>query len=1021
MVFPISHSQLLGVLLLSLWITSSSFDPPRPDDEANEYLRFAEVEHHCRSVLSSAAGLAVDARRASFVKRTLSFEKGDWHQAAGDAPLMPFDGGDVPSDTGGRALEPLSLATFVLTNVDGANGGQTTALNVSGVLFLSISRKNRDSDIWPRVPVGPVTSPEFKISPGDTKLRIMFEGVYTERARGSNVGDGADERVLCLIGRAILPSRGVDGADPWDWAKNSGRSGFAPPVTADDNVLLVLRYPKEPTLTNRAVLGEMRSTSVALAAGYFDPVRLVSRLWWYPIHLARSEELVSGACSPLPSIDANNDDVAGDRAIKRYRGSFFCEVLSRYGRDTVLAVPWSERRCDSAAATSCRSLGPFEMDRAADEGELAGAGIVMQDLQCDLEEAGVERLSAIFRVMPPWEDPYTAVRRSGLSGMTLSAEGVWNISAGQACMVACRGISDKACHFRVCLYMALTFSITRRSVLVGSITSINASAGWAAHSSFSFQLGLALPLYWGWDGERLAFTYNYSKVEQAGELLRRGQSPFDFRKIISMSLPLRYPKADYGNGDHTASLAYLTEELTLRFMDKPRMFLPEWMEQPVLHLEIIFLGQVSDRNVLKGVSKASRVASTGPAPEWQSSPINVYNPEDGRMYLIGCRDIRLPWRNFSVYRDLEEGMDCSIEVKVEYPPTSTHWFIWSTAKVHIASTRDAGDPLHFDTMKLQAIPTMYRRPRPDNVTRGIANGVLCIILLFAAIAAALSQLRHLRIDADAAPYVSLVMLGVQALGFGMPLVTDIQALRTKVTLRSDDINGLPTSSDVLNRMSPVYQSIYLVVKFLSLVAFVLTLCLGQNVRRSRARILARSRPELGRVPDDAKVLVPLALVVFQFLLVVNGPRAMTFEQHVVLMQDLFLLPQVIGNAAWRVNCKPLAGSYYLGVTAVRLLPHVYDYVRPPPRVAYSSPDYVNASWSVFFPNASDLVVPTVSVLLGLVVYVQQRWNSAIVGRMGVAEKKKSQEKMVASASIAWLSWLVRSNVSVDSETLVVTS
>jgi hypothetical protein len=38
----------------------------------------------------------------------------------------------------------------------------------------------------------------------------------------------------------------------------------------------------------------------------------------------------------------------------------------------------------------------------------------------------------------------------------------------------------------------------------------------------------------------------------------------------------------------------------------------------------------------------------------------------------------------------------------------------------------------------------------------------------------------------------------------------------------------------------------------------------------------------------------------------------------------------------------------------------------------------------------DLVVPLVAIVLALVVYVQQRWNYAIVSRMCKAEQKKLQ-------------------------------
>jgi len=56
---------------------------------------------------------------------------------------------------------------------------------------------------------------------------------------------------------------------------------------------------------------------------------------------------------------------------------------------------------------------------------------------------------------------------------------------------------------------------------------------------------------------------------------------------------------------------------------------------------------------------------------------------------------------------------------------------------------------------------------------------------------------------------------------------------------------------------------------------------------------------------------------------------MQLEEHVGLVQDFFLLPQIIGNILWQINCKPLRKAYYVGITVVRLLPHVYDNVRAP--------------------------------------------------------------------------------------------
>ncbi|KAF0908413.1 hypothetical protein E2562_025083 [Oryza meyeriana var. granulata] len=293
----------------------------------------------------------------------------------------------------------------------------------------------------------------------------------------------------------------------------------------------------------------------------------------------------------------------------------------------------------------------------------------------------------------------------------------------------------------------------------------------------------------------------------------------------------------------------------------------------------------------------------------------VYDREEGRMYLIGCRDAHLPWRNLSTKGDheLEEGMDCSIEVKVEYPSTTTHWFVRSTARVQIASTRVPGDPLHFNTVKLWAQPIRYPRRWPAFITRAIV--VLCVVLLTATIAAALNQLRHLNHHADVAPYVSLFMLCVQALGLIMPLFAGMEPLLARVNLQSepDTTTPLPPpgSSYMLDYNRP-YQFIDRTAKILTVAAFVLTLWFAQSVWRSRARLLARSPAEAARVPCDGKVFIYHSgahLALFVLVLALTN-RAATVEQHVGLMQDLFLLPQVIDNAAWRVNCKPLAESLH---------------------------------------------------------------------------------------------------------------
>lgn len=49
-----------------------------------------------------------------------------------------------------------------------------------------------------------------------------------------------------------------------------------------------------------------------------------------------------------------------------------------------------------------------------------------------------------------------------------------------------------------------------------------------------------------------------------------------------------------------------------------------------------------------------------------------------------------------------------------------------------------------------------------------------------------------------------------------------------------------------------------------------------------------------------------------------------------------------------------------------------------------------ASRGRFFARGGDVVVPVAAVVLALMVHAQQRWNYAIVSRMGMPEQKKLQ-------------------------------
>ncbi|CAM0879929.1 unnamed protein product [Alopecurus aequalis] len=1037
--------QFVGALFLSLLAVASSFDPFNRNVQSmnqmgsggggqqgpfmpHEYVRFADVKRQCRSVLSSASELKFDANRATALMPELSFVKGDWQQDVDDgAPLMPFDGTDVPVD--GAASDPMRLATFTLTHVDVVLRGKT-ALNVSGVLGIAVSRNGTGPEM------GRYVSPEFKVWPGSTEMKILFEGIYTE--------NGVGESVLCMVGEALLPRRGADASNPWDWAKNSDRNNFQPPITNDKNILLVIRYPTTLTLTTRSVRGELTSSNGKSDAAYFGAVTMLSQLGAYSNYIFGSEEVVSTACSRQPYFD----DLLGDGV---YTGGSLCGILDLFTSDDVFAlVPnW---KCNSTD-TLCRRLGPFETDKSVDatDGGFKDVGIVMQDIRCDPSAGAGEktaRVSAVFRAVPPSEHLYTASQRSGLSGMTLAAEGVWRASTGQLCMVGCLGVGKKACHSRVCLYVRTGFSATQRSVAVGQITSI----GGVAHPPLTFKRAVHPTELWGRfgvsGGAPLTMTYNYSKVKQAGEFLTRSE-PFNFGTAIAKSL-LSYPRL--AAGDDLSSLA---DELTLHVPAVPDPFPRERFERPFFQLEVLSIGPLVGRKVpaIPGVPVAEDGRGKGrPSSESQTettttetttsilnvsaeltlslsmdvandSYVNVstlylegvYNPVDGRMYLIGCRSIDAPWGDFSAMRALEDGMDCSIEVRVDYPPTTAQWLINPTAKVHITSTRDGADPRRFDAISLQTLPIMYRQQRQDILSRRSVEGILRLATLAVAIGAEFSQLMYIKANTDVMPYVSLVMLGVQALGYSMPLITGAEALFARIAAAG--VNAPP--SYVVDK-SQLYWTIDCIVKILVLAAFLLTLRLSQKVVRSRIRMLTRSPLEPGRVPSDRKVFLYsfgphllgfMVILAARYVSALGRPLqqedsymdasgrshalrqwVVTLEEYVGLAQDFFLLPQVVGNVLWRINCRPLKKSYYVSLTVVRLLPHLYDYVRAAPAInPYFAEEYEFVNTSLDFYSAfGDVAIPLLAVALAAAIYVQQRWNYKIISRTVKTQQKKLQ-------------------------------
>ncbi|XVE88991.1 hypothetical protein DITRI_Ditri19aG0114300 [Diplodiscus trichospermus] len=965
------------------------------------YERIGEVKKHCKPVLSSASEFRAEDNRIADIKEELNFGYGDWRQDLGDAPIVPFDDRDIPKNL---LQAPSNTSSFWITDIDHAHRTKKY-VSVSGILMLGMTL---DTSFAERPYEG---SPRFQIWPSHTQLSISFEGIYTETKQNGG------ERVMCLLGNAMLPSRESDSNNPWEWLKGSDLNYNQVPLLQDDQILLVLHYPLTHTLTNRVIRGELKSLNPKSNAKYFDQVHILAQMLKSTKYEFGSEKIVSKACDPYPYRD--NLMNAG---IDVYKGDSFCAILEQVTNsgDFTVVPNWKCNGTDDY----CSKLGPFVSDKEikATNGSFKDVILYMQDVRCKStnghQNASAARVAAVFRAAPALEDQYRARWRSGLSNMTLAAEGIWNSSSGQLCMVGCLGIVDSegsTCNSRILLYIPLSFSIKQRSIIIGSISSIDESN--KVYFPLSFEKLVRPSELWNYFRVSQPY-YSYSKIQSAGVILEKNE-PFSFGTLVKKSL-LQFPKLE-DTDDFLSGLSLLAEDLTLQISAVPDPFPNSHPPRIDIQMDIFSLGplfgrywhsgnitirgedtpyhtraEYTEKQLLLNVSAQLTITGKDNSNFTVLFLEGLYDPHFGRIYLVGCRDVRASSKILFQSMDLESGLDCMTEVIVSYPPTTARWLVNPTARISIVSQRNEDDPLYFGAIKLQTLPIMYRKQREDILSRRGVEGILRILTLSLAIACITSQLFYLKQNTDSSPFISLVMLGVQALGYSLPLITGAEALFKREASDSYEMQSYDLEK------SQWLSLIDYTVKLLVLVMFLLTLRLCQKVWKSRMRLLSRTPLESHRVPSDKLVLIAtLTIHVIGYIVVLIVHTVKTsqmplqtdkfidsrghsqtlreweieLEEYIGLVQDFFLLPQVIGNFIWQIDCKPLRKLYFIGITVVRLLPHFYDYIRAPVPNPYFAEEYefVNPALD-FYSNFGDVAIPIIAVFLAAAVYCQQRWN-----------------------------------------------
>ncbi|KAH7289663.1 hypothetical protein KP509_30G013500 [Ceratopteris richardii] len=1016
----------------------------------SEYNRSDEVQKHCKSHL---ADLSYDAcfrkdleAKKWVISNELSFLNGEWQEVSGNKPLMPSLITFV--NTSKRLVENrgFRLASFWVTDVDvaSASSSQGNMVNVSAVLQVGVST-------WRSLSYMSNEIQDFEVYPGSALLSIFTEGVYAELRTG--------ERIFCLLGSSRLPVRGKDSSQPWDWLDPVMNGAPSSPTLVNDSQLkVVLHFPNDLTLTTRQVSGRLESLHDTSESLYFNPVDLFSQLGTSSNYRFQAGAMFSRACG-------NREIQPGEilRPPSVYMGKAFCTVVRKLLGSWVDVLPnWN---CTTSNGT-CSKFGPFlypkEEESAMMEG-FNGSQLLVQEIRCvDYRESDGSygaNMSAVIRAVLSTQNKNLGFERSNLDSLTLAAEGKWNSRSGELCMIGCRGGNKKpVCEMRIRMFIPLILSLKQRSVLVGSISGLKTSP--EVFYPLSFHVGIQ-PL------QHLPFvnhafqpsvdvvssmSYKYTKIEEA-KALRQEDDSSGMAKKIRKSL-LVYPSVE-------DDIMRLFDDLSLGYLAITNPNSPkELRRKQYIKLDVLAIKEHVSLDRLRsfGYSHSNatvyhknygkRKAADAEEPYDVAAQLEVmdglgkkiaafsaegqYDPTLGRMYLVGCREVDVPWETLKQFSEqLQNGLDCSIKLKVEYPPTNARWFMNPTVLLTVTSSRSQDDPLFFTRMELRTFPILYTRQREEIVSRKNLEGGLNMLTSSLILGCLISQLIYVKSHAESTPYISLLMLALQGLGFSFPLITGVEALFARRTSYGEDMrNSVFDRGFFLSPRNSVWNEgqrghiIGYMVNLFTLAALFLTMRIIQKVYSSRRRLLSRRSLEPWRVPNDKKVgaiCLGIHILGFVTVLIIHTIRLSQrpvssavymdwhggvhrqydweriLKEYYGLVQDLFLLPQVVGNHIWVVRGKPLRSLFYVGVTVLRLLPHFYDSLRPQVFNPYFADEfqYANPN-SDFYSKTGDITIPLLAVALALVVYIQQRWNGlqwAKVLRQGFSKLIPISSKM----------------------------
>ncbi|WOL02197.1 hypothetical protein Cni_G10916 [Canna indica] len=715
-----------------------------------------------------------------------------------------------------------------------------------------------------------------------------------------------------------------------------------------------LNYPQTSDISTSLVKGTVKSLSASDSPNHFDPISLLAyaqkKYAFTKISEANSSCSSHQFGSKIVSIDPSS----------------VCFYLQSMANG-----PFKldyKRGCNGG--TSCRTLASsfgfyttflsLDMVQCSDEGKL--------------------HLSVGFSNSSEY-----SYDRPVIPGKSLVAEGYWDHEKNLLCLIACHILEENSetrfsvgdCSIGLSLWLPAVMTLRNRSDIAGRVWSNKNKNDASYFSEVSLQSSRLSGQTFSVPGRQYEYTELDSVRKSCAAAVRGSTSSREktYPNVDSfddMRLYLLFRDHAGGRGRGSAELFSAGDHTfygdgSYQFAVVPASSSSRVFEvNDVKSISIPAPNKVDLSNVSYTIKYGWRSTDSSKYEHINIAAEGIYNSGTGTLCLKGCR-YPSSGRNST---------DCEILINIQLPALNSK--VEEFVNGSITSTRKKNDPLYFEPIRLSA-RHMYISQAAESIWwMDVETAMGLISLTFSCVCIAL-QIFHAKKHGGALPSISITMLAILVVGYLIPTVLNIDAVFVKkrrhlVFLQS---GGWLEVDEVVARA-------------MSLAALFLSFRLLQVAWSARSA----EESERHRVAEMTTVKLCLPLYFAGALLTwfvaawsarKSQLQSSEFDRHLPSWEELipyaglvldgFLLPQVIFNLCRGSKERALTPFFYVGITATRALPHLYDAYRSHRFVpAINSSNIYAARHGDFYSSAWDVIVPCEGLVFAVVIFLQQRYG-----------------------------------------------